>query len=141
VLSAACDRALAWADVAYLLLTHENGQSALELAALEGMRTFLSQPAVRGAIDRLWLGEVLVRVKHAPSVRAVLEYAGLAACNLALLPLVAASPAAYAEPTAAFGWVRVFGNPSRFLLQVGWRRPQRDAAAAAAARLAARRGC
>ena len=105
-------------DVAILLLKHRNGQSALELATLDGMRIFLSQPALTGAIRRLWLGEFLFLFSNEPSLRGALEYVGLAACNLALLPLVAATPHQYAKPTALFGWVRLMGAPSRYLLEV-----------------------
>ena len=91
----------------------------MKTAVLEAQQLFLAQPAVAGAVRRLWLGEMLYHLAEEGRVLTSLaEYVYYAALNLALLPLVASTPRVYAAPTSRRGWVRVFGNSTFYLLQV-----------------------
>jgi hypothetical protein len=105
-------------DVSYLMLRHKRGQAAMALATLEGMRFFLSAPAVRGAVRRLWLGENLFQLFDKPSLSGAMSHLGWSLANLAALPLVAATPMISHRRSSHWGWVRVFRHRDNYLLQV-----------------------
>lgn len=105
-------------DVTYLLIRHYRGRDAMRLASLEGMYSLLSQGAMRGAVRRVWLGENLFNLLADPSMVDIMRHLFLIAYNLALLPLIAATPFIDAHRSSERGWVNAFMNRDNYLLQV-----------------------
>ena len=105
-------------DVAYLIVRHSRGQDAMRIAVLEGMREFLKRGAMQGAVRRLWLGEKLFALCDDPSLHGALNYLMWVCINVALLPIVAATPMIESARSADSGWGRVLGLRENYLLQV-----------------------
>ena len=115
-------------DATYLMSRHRRGREAMRLATLEGMRVFLAQPALRGVMRRVWLGEEMHEL-HKRKGRAytwsLLRYLCIVSYNLLLLPLVAATSSwVDASRNADRGWVDAFGRKQKgkdnYLLQVAY---------------------
>ena len=119
-------------DVTYLMSRHRRGREAMRLATLEGMRVFLAQPALRGVMRRVWVGEEMHMLNkyHDEAHEGgytwdALRYACIICYNILLLPLVAATSSWIdASRNAERGWVDAFGRKQKgkdnYLLQVAY---------------------
>ena len=105
-------------DATYTLMCHARGQQAMRIAALEGMRTFVSHGAVRGALRRVFLGELLYNLLRRPNICGALRYLAIVLYSVALMPFIAATPMIDNARSADHGWVAIFGGREFYLPQV-----------------------